>query len=87
MDEPTFLVQEPTTGQQYHFNIFFSRGDITDNTDVQGFTELGRLHRSTLEIMTDEARIFMPYGKYTILHIDWEVEVVDKINKEDWDKL
>lgn len=84
LDEPVAIVKEPNTGQEFHFNLFFSRGEITDDTDVQAFTELGRLHRASTEIYTDEARVFMPYGKFTILEIDWTVVPVEEIKKENW---
>lgn len=57
VEYPHIEIQEPISGINFQFSIEFEQS-VTDNTDIAGFQDRGRLYRNTLEFSLRDSRLF-----------------------------
>lgn len=91
LEFPNIEVKEPISGMDMKFSVQLEEG-ITDNTDIMGFQDRGKVYRNTIEFFVREARLFsyLDFGKL-VRNIEIKVYHLDDLGESveglDPDKL
>ncbi|WJZ23495.1 hypothetical protein LIS04_67 [Listeria phage LIS04] len=70
--DPNISFAIPKTDELQHYSVAIL-GEIIDNTELSDFENQGRLYRSTLTLVIDNAQLFNTYTKKTVLSSDVKI--------------
>lgn len=76
---PNIKIDIPKVGEEQVFSIDVM-DDIPDNTQISDFTERGRLYRTTLTLVIDNARLFNVYQDKTVLLVDVDLDAEEDLS-------